>query len=456
MLRFPNGFLFGAATAAHQVEGGCLNNHWSQWEHEPGHVRDGSTADLACDHYRRFHEDFALAASLGQNAQRISIEWARIEPEEGRFDAREVDHYRAVLDSIRDNGMEPMPTLHHFTHPSWVAADGGWENPRIVDRLARWAEFASRSFGDRVGTWWTINEPMVAPALCYLMGVHPPCVRDIARALPVARHVLLAHGAMYGAIHGATSHRPKVGPVLQMPWIDAYDPSSEADRAAAAQQDFLFNEYYLEGLRRGVVAPPVGAGEEIPGLAGSCDVIGLNYYARMLVSAQSAAELVHPAGGAEAAARGGHGDGATAAEGMRLRRPGEPDQFEDQMGWEVWPRGLREQLLRLRPFGVPLYVTENGMATRDDRARSRHLLAHLAEVHAAIGAGADVRGFFYWTLMDNFEWAEGYTRSFGLIEIDREHDLARRPREAARLYGEIARRGGIEEEMLRRFEVKAG
>ena len=126
------------------------------------------------------------------------------------------------------------------------------------------------------------------------------------------------------------------------------------------------------------------------------------------------------------------------------------------MGWEVWPRGLREQLLRLRPFGVPLYVTENGMATRDDRARSRHLLAHLAEVHAAIGAGADVRGFFYWTLMDNFEWAEGYTRSFGLIEIDREHDLARRPREAARLYGEIARRGGIEEEMLRRFEVKAG
>ncbi|MBU6280804.1 glycoside hydrolase family 1 protein [bacterium] len=451
MLAFPRGFLFGAATAAHQVEGGCLNNHWSEWEHQPGTIRDGSTADVACDHYRRFRDDFALASSLGQNAQRISIEWARIEPEEGRFDRREIDHYRAVLDSIRENGMEPLPTLHHFTHPSWVAADGGWENPRIVDRLARYVEHASRELGDRTSFWWTINEPMVAPALCYLMGIHPPCVRDISRALPVSRHVLLAHGAMYRAIHGATTHRPKVGPVLQMPFIDALDPSSEEDRAAAAQQDFLFNQYYLEGLRHGVVAPPVGGGEEIPGLAGSYDVIGLNYYARMLVSGRG--DMAHPAGGAHG---DGDGDGATASEGMRLRRPDEPSEFDDQMGWEVWPRGLREQLLRLSSFGVPLYVTENGMATRDERARCRHLLAHLAEVHAAIRGGADVRGFLYWTLLDNFEWAEGYTRTFGLIEIDRARDLERKPREAARLYGEIARRGGIDEETLRKFEVAAG
>ena len=441
-LRFPDGFLFGAATAAHQVEGGCLNNQWSAWEHEGGNIRDESNADVACDHYRRFREDFALAAELGQQAQRISIEWSRLEPAEGEWDDREVDHYRAVIDAIRENGMEPMPTLHHFTHPLWVHRQGGWENPAIVGWLAGFAERAAAALGDRVRFWWTINEPMVAPALCYVMGIHPPCVRDLGRALPVARHVLLAHGEMYGAIKGAVTHEPLVGPVLQMPFIEALDPSSDADVAQAEQQDFLFNEYFLEGLRRGVVSPPVGDGEEIPGLAGSCDVIGLNYYARMLVRANPDGLIAHPAGGVQDPAAL-HG----------ARRPDEPAEFEDQMGWEVFPAGLRRQLQRLKDFGKPVYVTENGMATHDEAARCRHLIAHLAQVHAAIADGVDVRGYLYWSLMDNFEWAEGYTKTFGLIEIDREHGLARRPRPAAALLGEIARAGVVTAEMLKRYGV---
>jgi beta-glucosidase len=446
-LRFPDGFLFGAATAAHQVEGGCLSNHWSAWEHEPGNVHDGSNADVACDHYRRFRDDFALARELGHGAQRISIEWSRLVPEEGRFDEREADHYRAVLDSIRENGMEPLPTLHHFTNPLWVQRRGGWENPSIVDWLADFAERAARAFGDRVAIWWTINEPMVAPALCYLMGIHPPCVRDLARALPVARHVLLAHGAMYRAIKGAAAHAPEVGPVLQMPYIAPLDPGSEADREAAAQQDFLFNQYYLEGLLRGVVSPPIGAGEEIPGLRGSYDVVGLNYYARMLVSAD-AAGLVHPAGGMAS-----QGAGGGEAPLVGRRRPDEPAEFEDQMGWEVYPAGLRAQLVRLKNLGKPIYVTESGMATRDERARCRHLLVHLREIHRAIADGADVRGFLYWTLMDNFEWAEGYSRTFGLIEVDRDRDLARRPREAAHLLCDISRTGAVTADMLARYGV---
>src|SRR5262245_59157179 len=220
-LELPRGFLWGAATSAHQVEGNCINNHWWAWEHEKRYVRDGSTSGIACDHYHRFAEDFRLAAELGHTAQRISIEWSRLEPEEGRFDEREADHYRAVCDAILEQGMVPTVTLHHFTNPLWVQRQGGFENAKIVDWLARFSSFATRALGDRVELWWTINEPMVAPALCYVMGIHPPCVRDLARAMPVARHVLLAHGAMYHAVKDAAKSEVRVGPVLQMPFIEA-------------------------------------------------------------------------------------------------------------------------------------------------------------------------------------------------------------------------------------------
>src|SRR5207244_1281004 len=257
---------------------------------------------LACDHYERFDEDFRLAASLGHTAQRISVEWSRLEPEAGRFDEREFDHYRAVCDSIRHYGMAPTVTLHHFTNPVWVERQGGWENPRTGGWLARLPERVGRALGNRVAVWWTINEPMIAPLVGYILGAHPPAVRDLPRALVVARHTLRAHGAMYRAL-------------------------------------------------RGVVATgvPVGAVHHLPFLA---------------------------------------------------------------------------PLARL---GKPLMVTENGHATLDEAARTRYLHVHLGELHAAVAAGVDVRGYFYWSLMDNFEWAEGYTRHFGLVAIE-PGTLLRRPR----------------------------
>jgi len=446
-LHFPKGFLFGAATSAHQVEGGCTNNQWWEWEQTEGNIHDGSTSEVASDHFNRYREDFELARDLGMNAQRISIEWSRIEPEEGVFDEAALDHYRDVTDTIRDLGMEPTITLHHFTNPIWAQRQGGWESPKMVEWLARFSERAAEALGDRVRYWFTINEPMIAPALCYAMGIHPPCVRDLGRALPVAKNVLLAHGAMYNAVKNAVSHVTEVGPVLQMPLIEPLDPDSAADREAAAQQDWLFNQYYLEGLLKGVVAPPVGDGAEVPGLARSYDIVGLNYYSRMLVRGGSLEDAQHPAGGA-------HDAPSKQAPLLGLRRPHEPSEFQDQMGWEVYPKGLYAQLMRLAPLACPVYVTESGMATCDETARSRHLLAHLAQCHRAIRDGLDLRGFFYWTLMDNFEWAEGYTRTFGLIEIDRDKDLARRPRDAAHLYRDIARGGAVTEEMLARHEVR--
>ncbi|MCI0634437.1 MAG: glycoside hydrolase family 1 protein [Actinobacteria bacterium] len=425
-IEFPKGFFWGAATSAHQVEGNCTNNHWWAWEQEGlrarpprGYVHDGTTSGVACDTFHRYDDDHRLAAGLGHNAHRISLEWSRIEPEEGRFDRAAIDHYKRVVDSMRRRGLEPFVTLHHFTNPIWAQRAGGWESAEMASWLARYAAFAARELGDRVVYWMTINEPMIAPALCYMFGIHPPCVRDLGRAVVVGRHVLLAHGEMYGAVHGAVRHRVQVAPVLQMPYFEPFDPGSDADVAAAASSDQWMNEYYFAGLRDGVVSPPFGDGAVVPGLAGSYEFIGLNYYMRVLVEAGGAASLVGK------------------------RRSTEPDRFVDEMGWEVHPDGLYRQIVRVAGLGKPVMVTENGMATLDDTARTEHLLEHLRQVGRAVAGGVDVRGYFYWSLIDNFEWAEGYSRHFGLVGVDRE-TLARTPRPAAETYREIIGANAVE------------
>jgi beta-glucosidase len=245
--------------------------------------------------------------------------------------------------------------------------------------------------------------------------VHPPCVRDPARAVVVGRHVLLAHGAMYRAVRQVLPATVPVGVVHQMPFIEALDPEQPAHVAAAAAVDRFVNQIYLDGVTTGVVAPPFGDGRIDDRLPDSFDVIGLNYYARTLVRPNPDGPFPDVWG---------------------LRRRGEPPAFDDEMGWEVHPAGLGMQLRRLAALGKPIYVTENGAATLDDEARIAHLKAHLAEVHGAIADGADVRGFFYWSLIDNFEWAEGWSKHFGLIAVDRE-TLERRPRSAALAYRDI-------------------
>jgi beta-glucosidase len=416
---FPEGFLWGSAISAHQVEGNCDRNQWWEWEQEGlrasphGHIRDGSVSGIACDYYHRFEADHRLAAALGQRSLRISIEWSRVEPERNRFDVAAIDHYKRVCDSMLERGVEPTVTLHHFTNPTWAQREGGWENPQMPSWLARFAAHATREIGERVKLWWTINEPMIAPTLGYLLGVHPPCVKDSARARQVARNVLLAHGAVYHAVHEGAKGPVEVGPVLAMPYFEPLDPQSALDRRSAEASDRFLNEYFLLALREGVVAPPVGEGEEACGLLGSCDVIGINYYMRVLCDGRR---------------------GEIVLEGAR--RAAEPDRFVDEMGWEVFPEGLYRNLLRVNALGKPVYVTENGMATLDDEARTRHLRAHLAEVARATRDGVDVRGFFYWSLMDNFEWAEGYSRHFGLVAVDR-RTLERRPRPTAFVYRDV-------------------
>jgi beta-glucosidase len=422
-LRFPKGFLWGCATAAHQVEGNNTNNNWWEWEQQPGRIKGGDVSGLACDHYNRFDSDFALAQELGHNAHRLSVEWSRIEPEEGRWDMKEVAHYRQVMESLHRHGMVPMVTLHHFTNPIWFERQGGWSNPRSVELIARFSGFIARELGDLVPFWFTINEPMIVVISAYLFGAEPPGQVDWNAAMTVSRHLLQAHGSMYRAVKEATSHNPQVGPVLAMPYIEPYDPNSEDDRNAAQLADLLMNEYFLAGIDTGTVGPPAGQGDEVPGLKDSWDFIGINYYSRHRMAHDQPPDI----GGLPP-----------------------PDAELTLMGYEVYPEGFYHELARLKKYGLPVYVTENGISTKDDTQRCRHLLRHLAEVHRALQEGTDIRGYLHWTFVDNFEWAEGYQQWFGMVAME-PGTLKRRPRPSAYLFRDVARGNAVTAAQLKEY-----
>lgn len=421
-LQFPAGFYWGCATSSHQVEGNNRNNQWWAWEQEGGHIRDGTTSGLACDHYNRFEEDFALAQELGHNAHRLSIEWSRIEPEEGRWDESEVEHYRRVMDSLHRHGLTPFVTLHHFTNPLWFEEQGGWTSPRAPELIARYAGHMAKQLGDAVPFWLTINEPSVVPAACFLAGMHPPAKRDMPLAMAAARHILIAHGKMYEAIREAAPHSPQIGPVLNM--IDVQPASdSEEDRQAAQLFDMYWNTYWLEGIKNGVVGPPAGGGEEVPGLKGTWDVIGLNNYSRSVIAA------------------------GPPPMGVRQVQPG-PDAETSTMGWEVYPEGFYRVQARLKPYGKPVYITENGIGTDDDEQRCRFIIRSLRETQRAISEGVDVRSYLHWSFQDNFEWAEGFRQKFGLVAME-EGNRNRLPRPSAYMFRDIARANGVSEELLK-------
>ncbi len=423
-LRFPEGFLWGAATSAYQVEGNNRNNQWWVWEHEGGHIKDGSVCGIACDHYNRFEEDFALAETLGHNAHRFSIEWSRIEPEEGHWDEKEVEHYRRVVESIRNHGMTPFATLHHFTDPLWFDARGGWTAPDAPDFIARYAGHMAKALGDAVPFWLTINEPSVVPGAGFLLGEFPPQKKDMALAMKVARNFIIALGKMHHAIKENAPHNPAVGPVINMTFVEPAS-DSEADRRAAQLFDSYANGVWFDAFRDGVIAPPVGGGEHVDGLKGAWDFVGVNYYSRTVVRA----------GGPPA--------------GVEQVTPG-ADAETSTMGWEVCPEGFYRCLVRAGSYGVPVYITENGIGTDDDEQRRRYLVRHLAQTHRALREGVGIRSYLHWCFQDNFEWTLGYSQKFGLIERPLP-SLDRVPKPSAYMFRDIARGNAVPAELVERY-----
>lgn len=435
---FPPGFVFGAATSAYQIEGGAAadgrgESIWDRFSHTPGRVHGGDTGDVAADHYHRYAEDIALMREIGLTAYRFSIAWPRIVPDgRGRVNAAGLDYYDRLVDGLLAVGIAPYATLYHWDLPQALQDAGGWADRRVVDAFVRYADVVSRRLGDRVQQWMTINEPWCISFLGHLTGEQAPGVRDLGTALRVAHHVLLAHGAAVPVLRANAGPTSQVGIVCNMtPGAAASD--TEADRRAAERWDGFFNRWFVDPLAGrgypsdmvalyGPLAPAVEPGD-LERIATPVDFFGLNYYFRAVVSDDPDAP---PLG---------------------LRSHEVPGATSTAMGWEVYPDGLRELLVRLhRDYGFDaLYVTESGAAFEDrvdpggivrDPERLAYLRDHLAAARRAIDEGVPLGGFFVWSLLDNFEWAHGYAKRFGLIHVDYATQ-ERRIKESGRWYAEI-------------------
>lgn len=414
--RFPDQFLFGAATSAYQIEGG-IENDWTHWE-AAGRLKDAEArCARASDHWERWGEDFDLLSRIGANAYRFSIEWARIEPRPGEFDDRALARYVEMIDGLRARGIEPMVTLLHFTHPTWFHEQCPWHarDAEPADRFARFVERVVSAIGDRVQLYTVLNEPGVWLSGAYLGGVIPPGLKDRKHLARAAINLVRAHGRARAVIKKLAPNA-QVGVAHNMLRFMPARAFHPGDRFAAYVGSELYNHALIRAMLTGrmklALIPGMGIDREVPEAKSSLDFIGVNYYSRIYLK-------------------------------LKLFSPGVDTFYEDRSGrgvsdlnWEIHPSGLTESLVEMSKHGLPLYVTENGMDDRDDSRRAAFLYDHLNAVLDAIDRGADVRGYMHWSLIDNFEWLEAFGPRFGLFRVDYE-TFARTPTRAAELYREI-------------------
>lgn len=442
---FPPGFLWGAATAAYQIEGavaegGRGRSIWDTFSHTPGAVVGGDTGDVATDHYHRYGQDVDLIAGLGLGAYRFSIAWPRIQPDgRGPANPEGLAFYDRLVDALLARGVAPAVTLYHWDLPQALEDAGGWPARDTAYRFAEYAELVHAALGDRVDLWSTLNEPWCSAFLGYLSGRHAPGRTDPGASLAAMHHLLLGHGMATGAMRSGARTDELFGITVNL--SPAYPASdSLADRAAAHLMDGMQNRVFLDPLLRGAYPQDVVTATlpdsdwsfvqpgDAQAIATPIDILGVNYYAPLRVQAQpsSPGSPEHPG-----------------TRGIAVLPPGEP---VTDMGWEIAPAAFTDLLVRLQQdYQVPVIITENGAAFADileptgrvaDAQRIDFLAGHLAAVHEAMTRGADVRGYFAWSLMDNFEWAEGYAKRFGLIYVDYQ-TLARHLKDSARWYARV-------------------
>ncbi|MBE3599774.1 MAG: beta-glucosidase [Limnochordaceae bacterium] len=418
---FPPGFLWGAATAAYQIEGavdegGRGESIWDRFSHTPGKTRDGDTGDVACDHYHRYRDDVRIMRELGLAAYRFSVAWPRIFPEgRGRPNPDGVAFYERLLDELEKAGIQPVVTLYHWDLPQALQDRGGWPHRDTAYRFADYAAWMFDRLGDRVPYWITHNEPFVVSILGHVTGEHAPGLNDPAAGFRTAHHLLLSHGLAVQAFREGGRRKGRIGITLNLSPVHPASGSPE-DEAAARRVDGLINRWFLDPLFRGaypedmvehfgrLIPLPEASEADMRLISQDVDFLGVNYYSRQVVR---------------------HDPGELFLQMRQIDGPGP----KTEMGWEVYPAGLGEILRRLHEAytKAPLFVTENGAAYPDtvspdgavhDPDRIAYLRDHLLELSRVIAGGVPVQGYFLWSLMDNFEWAHGYSKRFGILYVD--------------------------------------
>ena len=427
-LRFPDGFLWGAATAAYQIEGapdedGKGPSIWDTFSHTPGKVFHGETGDVACDSYYRYPEDIAMLQRLGVGAYRFSLSWPRIQPDgRGAVNPKGIDYYNRLIDGLLEKGITPVITLYHWDLPQPLQDKGGWATRDITEIFADYAGRAGEAFGDRVHRWITVNEPWVVAHVGYRDGRHAPGIKDPKQAVAANHHLLLAHGRAVTALRASSPSPAQVGITLNLAVVR---PVSPAAADLAAELDARHNGAYLGPLLRGAYPERLTSEfspARVPGLVhdgdfdlitAPIDFLGVNFYAPSYVG-------IRPDGEPR------RGEQLIGPDQVLVQPEGMP---VTAMNWLVDSSAIYELMTRVRDEtnGLPLYITENGSAwydyvtqdgTVEDYERLQYLRDHLTALHEAIEHGVNLRGYFAWSLLDNFEWAEGYAKRFGLVFVD--------------------------------------
>ncbi|MFL3004824.1 MAG: family 1 glycosylhydrolase [Candidatus Neomarinimicrobiota bacterium] len=427
-IHFPNSFAWGTATAAHQVEGDNTNNNWYDWEHQldennQPRIHNGDKSILAADHWNRYPDDIKLMKDLGVNHYRFSIEWSKIEPENGNYDPKAIQHYRDLCDSLLKNNITPVVTLHHFTHPIWFEKLGAFEKRENIDHFIDYSEYAFNNLKDLVPIWCTINEPSVFVSQGYFNGIFPPGKKDPVLAAAVLENLLYAHTKTYKHLKNLDGgDQAQIGLVKNIFQFDPLRRWHILDWAFSKVLNNVFTHSTLDYFKKG------HATFSLPGIVkkhlknndaiGAMDFIGLNYYSRMHVKGK-----------------------ANISEPFVFEK--RKKDIQTDMDYALYPEGFYKALQTISTLEKPIYVTENGVADRGNNIREIFIKRYLYALNKGIQDGLDIRGYFYWTLMDNFEWAEGYKMKFGLYEVNFETQ-ARILRESSSLFAKMVKKPGID------------
>lgn len=409
MLSFPDGFIWGVATAGHQIEGSNVFSDWYKWEHQ-GKVKNGDTSDIACGSWENLDRDLEAVKALGVKAYRFSVEWARIEPKINRFDDSVLERYRDFSKALTENRIQPILTLNHFVLPQWFSEMGGWENKENLRYFRRFVSRIVESMGEFIHYWVTVNEPNVYAVMGYLTGEWPPEVKDMGRAMKVLANLLYVHSEAYDVIR-ESNPTAMIGVAVNMMPFFPLRKFHPGDRLVANYLDRVYNYSYLDSLMKGSIVKPLGEGEAVPEIESKLDFLGINYYTRIF--AKYSKPLPEIAAG---------------------------NEFEKtEMGYEFFPQGIEEVVLKAyKRYRLPIMITENGIADKSDARRWEYIEKALSGLRNAMDKGARVFGYLYWSLMDNFEWKEGYSMKFGLYETVQE-SLELRPRESVAKFRDFIR-----------------